>query len=321
MNELIDRYVHQVGLYVRPKERAEIEAELRSQIQDQLEDRYGSSPTQTEVAAVLKQLGDPRTMAVSYGGEQYLIGPELYPYLMTVLRFGLPLVPAVVVIANIVGAALSPEGGSWLELLIGSSFTAIQATLIFFAVVVIIFAVLERSGEEVRGTAKTEFNPLELPAVNDANAVDRFEAGFGIAIGTLIGVAILYFLQVGGLTLRFNLSDPGEILPVPMGWLAVLLFTTFGSVFVTLWALIRRRWTLGTWLVQTVFDLVGAVGIYFVLLTPVLERVAQTRPELAAVLRADQLPIWITVIIVAITVLSNGIRLIRLWQQRQGAEV
>lgn len=318
MSELIDRYVHQVGLYVRPKERAEIEAELRSQIQDQLEDRYGGAPTQADVAAVLKQFGDPRTMAASYSGEQHLVGPELYPFMMTVLRFGLPLVPAVLVIANIVGAALAPEGGDWLGLLIGSIFTAAQAALIFFAVVVLFFAILERSGEAVRTASKTAFDPLELPAVDDPAAVDRVESGVGIAIGTLVGIAILYFLQVGGLTLRFNLNDPGEVLPVPTGWLVVLLLATFIGVFLNLWALMRRRWTLGTWLAQTALDLTGAVGLYFVLFTPVAQRVMETVPEMSH-LPLDQLPAIITVFTVMVMVVASGIKLIRLWQQRQGA--
>jgi len=321
MNELIDRYLHQVGLYVRPRERAEIEAELRSQIQDQLEDRYGSTPTPAEVAAVLKQLGDPRTMAASYSSEQYLVGPDLYPFMMTVLRFGLPLVPAVVVIANIVGAALSPEGADWVSLLIGSIFTAFQAALIFFAVVVAFFAILQRSGEEVRETAQPEFNPADLPAVDDPSAVDRLESGIGIALVVLFGVAILYFLQVGGLTLRFNLSDPGDVLPVPTTWLVVLLVATFSNLFLNLWALMRRRWTVGTWLLQTVLDLIGAVGVYFVLLMPVVERLKQTEPELSARLPLDQLISGFTVLTVAVMVLTSGFKLIRLWQNRQGATV
>ncbi|MBK8027188.1 MAG: hypothetical protein IPK19_38815 [Chloroflexi bacterium] len=319
MTELIDRYVYQVGLYVRPKERAEIEAELRSQIQDQLDDRYGASPTEAEVAAVLQQLGDPRTMAASYGGEQYLVGPDLYPFMMTVLRFGLPLVPAVVVIANILGTVLSPEGGDWLGLLVGSIFTAAQAALIFFAIVVVFFAILQHSGEELRSVAMTAFNPLELPQVNDPRAVDRFESAVGIALGTLVGIAILYFLQVGGLTLRFNLSDPGEVLPVPTAWLVVLLFTTFGTVLITLWALIRRRWSLGTWLAETVLELVGMVGLYFVLFTPVAGRIAQTTPELGEAM--GQLPWIVTLVTIVIMVLSNGGKLIRLWQQRQGTSI
>jgi len=317
MNELIDRYVHQVGLYVRPRERAEIEAELRSQIQDQLEDRYGGSPTQADVAAVLKQMGDPRLIAASYSGEQYLVGPDLYPFMLTVLRFGLPLVPAVVVIANIVGAALSPEDDNWLQLLIGSIFTAGQAALLFFAIVVIFFAILQHSGEDLWASAKSEFNPLDLPAVDDPITVDRFESGVGLAIGTLVGIALVYYLQVGGLTLRFNLSDPGDVLPVPTGWLVVLLVTSFSGVSLNLWALIRRRWTLETWLTQTVLDLVGAVGVYFVLLAPVFRWIMQTVPELSA-LPLDQLSAVITLITVVLIVLGSGSKLIRLWQQRQG---
>jgi hypothetical protein len=149
--------------------------------------------------------------------------------------------------------------------------------------------------------------------------VDRFESGVGIAIGTLVGIALVYYLQVGGLTLRPNLSDPGEVLPVSTEWLIVLLFTTLSSVLLNLWALIRRRWTPGIWLAQTALELVGAVGLYFVLLMPVMERVAQTLPELIERLPLNQLPSIITLVTVVIMVLVSGSKLIRLWQHRQGA--
>jgi hypothetical protein len=319
MNELISRYVHQVGLYVRPKERAEIEAELRSQIQDQLEDRYGNAPTQSDLVAVLKQLGDPRTIAASYGGEQYLIGPTTYPFMMTVLRFGMPLVPAVVVIANVVGAALSPEGADWIGLLIGSTFTAVQSALLFFAVVVLFFAILQHSGETLTASTRTEFDPLKLPSVDAPDTVDRFESAVGIAIGILFSIAILYFLQVGGLTLRFNVSNAGEVLPVPTGWLAVLFVTTLGTVFLNLWALIRRRWTLGARFAEALLELLGAIGLYFVLFTPAIERLTQTVPDLETQLSLNRLPFIITLATVIIMVIINGSRLIRLWQQRQGS--
>lgn len=319
MNELIDRYIHQVGLTVRPKERTEIEAELRSQIQDQLEDRYGESPTEADIVTVLKQLGDPHTMATSYGGEQYLIGPELYPLMMRVLGFGLPLVPVVVVIASIIGTAYSPDGGNWLGLLIGSIFTSAFVALIFLAVVVIIFAILQHSGEELRTATKNEFNPLELPPVDDPATVNRFEFSVDIAIGTLVGIAILYYLQVGGLTLRFNLSNPGEVLPVPRIWLLVLLFTTVGIVFLKLWAHIRHRWTVGTWLMQTALDLISAVGLYFALYVPILESIKQI-VGVDKQLPFDQLPATITFFTLVIMVLIDGTKLIRLWQHRQGAD-
>lgn len=315
MNELIERYVHQVGLYVRPKERAEIEAELRSQIQDQLDDRYGDAPTQADVVAVLKQFGDPRAMAASYGGEQYLVGPMLYPFMMTVLRFGLPLVPAVVVIANVVGAAVSPDGMDWLGLVMGSALTAVQAVLIFFAIVVMFFAILQHAGEGLKAPASADFDPLTLPAVNAPDSVDRFEAAFGIAIATLISIALLYFLQVGGLTLRFNLNDAGDVLPVPTSWLAVLFVTTISSIFLNLWALIRNRWTLLTWLIETALELVGAIGLYFVLFTPIAARLMETQPQLQFL---ERVPFMLTLVLVILMVLGNGSKLIRLWQQKQG---
>lgn len=319
MSELIERYVHQVGLYVRLQERAEIERELRSQIQDQLEDGYGASPDSSATAAVLKQLGDPRTMAASYGGEQYLVGPDLYPFLLVVLRIGLPLVPAVVVVANVVSAALTPGGSDWVGLLAGSIFTAVQAALLFFAVVVIIFAVLQHSSQELSSAMDREFNPLELPAVNDPAAVDRVESGVGIAIGTLILIAIAYWLQVGGLTLRFNLSDPGEVLPAPVIWLVVLLISTAANVLLHLGGLLRRRWTLGMWLAQAVVDVVGAVGLYFAIFMPLVEQLIQTQPELAVRLPLAQIPGWLILFMVVLMVLVNGGKLIRMWQYQQGA--
>lgn len=307
MNELIERYVYQVGLYVRPKERADIETELRSQIQDQLEDRYGGSPSQAEIAAVLKQLGDPRTMAASYSGEQYLVGPDLYPFMLTVLRIGMPLIPAVVVIANISGALLSSEGGNWLGLLIESAFTAGQAAVYFFAIVVLIFAILQHSGEELRAAAKTEFNPLELPPVNDPASVDRMESGIGIAFGALATIAVAYWLQVGGLTLRFNVSDPGDVLPAPAVWLIALLITSFASILLNLWALVRRRWNPGMWLAQTLVDVLGVITFYFAVLIPVAERLSLTQVALPIAL--------VTIVLIA---LVGGFKLIRMWQQRQG---
>jgi hypothetical protein len=313
MSDLIDRYVHQVGLYVRPQERAEIEAELRSQIQDQLDDRYGATPTATDIATVLKQFGDPRLMAASYGGEQYLVGPALYPWMMMVLRLGLPLLPTVVVIANVLGAILSSEGANLLGLLVGSFFTAIQAVLIFVAVVVLIFAILQHSGEELP-KSKNDFDPLALPLVDDPGALERSESSIAIAVTTLLAIAILYFIQVGGITLRFDLNNPGEVLPAPMFWLVVWLLNQIITIVLNLVALMRQRWTVVTVLAQILANLVGAIALYLVVFIPILERVTQTNPELVARLPIAQVPWVLTLSIVIVVVLVDGGKLIRLWQ-------
>jgi hypothetical protein len=317
MSDLIERYVHQVGRYLPEKDRKDVMTELRSQIHDQLEDRYGKTPTQPEISALLTQLGAPRKIAASYAGEQYLIGPDLYPTMMMVLRGGAPFVPVIIVIINIISAIASGETGDWVGLLVSSFLSALQATFIFAAVVVGIFAILQRSGETLEQIVEP-FNPLELPEVDDPRAVDRAEAAFGIAISTFMGLALLYFLRVGGLTLRFDLNDPGNVIPVPLGWLLVLIGFTIAMIVLNVWALLRNRWSLGTWLALTLLEFIGAVGMYFVLWLPLFQYLTDVLPDLAQPFLFDRQPVIILVISIGVVILSSGRKLYRLWRQGRG---
>lgn len=322
MSELVERYLHQVGRYLPEGERKDIQAELRSQIEDQLEDRFGGAPSQAEIAAVLKGLGDPRQMATSYGRQQYLVGPNLYPIMMMVLRVGLPIVPGFIVLMNIVGSLIAGETGDWVGLLIESIFVAFQAAFFFAASVVLFFAIFERSGGEIEARKKAEaFNPLELPPVDDAGAVDRIEASVGIAIGAFFTVALFYFLAVGGVTLRFNLSDPGVVTPVSSIWLIVLIVVSVSLVLLNLWALLRSRWTFGALLAQTLIEIVGAVGMYFVVWVPLFSWLATTLPDLRDPFIFDRQPLIFTVISIGIMLLSNSNKLLKLWKHRDETKV
>jgi hypothetical protein len=70
-----------------------------------------------------------------------------------------------------------------------------------------------------------------------------------------------------------------------------------------------------------VLGLIGAVGLYHVLFTPVADRLIQALPDLNANFPLDRLPFLITLVGVILIVLGNGSKLIRLWQQRQGATI
>lgn len=321
MSNLIERYVHQVGRYLPAKERTEIQAELRSQIQDQLEDRYPGKPTEAEVATVLAELGDPRRMAASYAGEQYLVGPELYPAMMMVLRRGWVLVPPIAMFVHVLAALLGDEAGNIVGLLVESALGAAQATFIFTGIVVLIFAIIQHSGEDLSEFTGEDavFDPRSLPEVDDAAEVDRGEAVFGIAFGAFATLVLLYFLRVGGLTLRFNLSAPGEVIPVPIPWLIVLILTTTGTVAVTLVALLRGRWTVATWLVDTVLEVVGAVGLYYVLWQPLATRLLAAVPSLANVPFFDRGPEILLVASIVLTLLSNGNKLVKMLANRRGS--
>jgi len=285
MAELVERYIHQVGRYLPGKERADIEAELRSQIHDQLEDRYGKSPTEADVAAVLTELGDPRRMAVSYGGEQYLVGPELYPVMMMVLRRGWAIVPPIAILVRVLAALLGNDTGNLITLLLESLGGAFQATFLFTAIVVLIFAILQHSGEdldEITGNDKG-FNPLELPEVDHPAEVDRFEATLSIAFGAFALLVLLYFLRVGGLTLRFNLNDPGDVIPVPIPWLMAVIVIGAVQMVLQLVALLRGRWSVPLWLVNVSLDIIGAVALYFVLWLPLAGVLFAAVPSLSNV--------------------------------------
>lgn len=315
MTDLIDRYVHQVGRYLPQKDRAEIETELRSQIHDQLEDRFGGAPAPSDIAAVLAEMGDPRRMAVSYHGEQYLVGPNLYPFMLMVLRTGWLIVPTIVVFLNIFGALISAQPADWIGLVIASVFGVLQALLIFSAVVVLIFAILERSGIEMQ-VKQVVFDPLTLPALDDPGAVDRVESATGVAIGTFVTLALLYFLQVGGLTLRFDLSNPGEVIPVPTFWLILMIGVGVMLIALNLWALRRNRWSALTFGLETILEVVGAVCLYFILFTPLVGRIGEAVPNLRDIPGFAQLPAAITIITVVIMLAVNGYKFVRLLREQ-----
>lgn len=276
MNELVERYIHQVGRYVPSGERKEIESELRSQILDQLEDRYSESASNDDVVAVLKEWGDPRTLAASYGGEQYLVGPDLYPTMMKTLRRGWVVIPSLVVLVQLIFVLLSGEQRNVIGLAIEVTFAILQGIIFFSAIVVAIFAVLQREGVRRRDKRTFTFNPLELPPVDDAASIDYTEATFGIAFGLFFTIVFVYFLRVGGLTLSFDLSNPGDVIPVSQGWLIALILGGLAQLLLQTFVLSRRRWTVPTQLMQMLLEFFSTIALYFVIIQPVTERLLMT---------------------------------------------
>lgn len=303
MTELIDRYVHQVGRYLPAQTRADITAELRSQIQDQLDDRYPAEPTTEQVAAVLRELGSPRQIAASYREPQYLIGPDLYPTLIEVLRYGWVIIPAVLVFLGIFGRVIAPTDTPIINWLVETLWGTGQVALIFSGVVVLLFALLQHTGLNLASGAA--FDPLTLPAVNDPRTVERRDISLSLAMGVIVMLVWLYFLRVGGLTLRFDITNPGTVLPVPSLWL--VLFIVVGSTLIGLHLLVLRRnqWSAWLWLIETLLEVFGSICLYFIFYQPLLAgRTPLPLPEILAAGYA-----------IGILVSHSG-RLIALWKTR-----
>ena len=311
MSNMIERYVHQVGRNLPEKERADIEAELRSQIQDELDDRYGGQPTEAEIASVLRGMGTPHHIATSYNRDRYLIGPDVYPYMMGVLRNGWILIPAFIVFINIFGAVTASEVPALPEWTARTILSALEVTLIFSAIVIGIFAFFERLDYSEQ---EESFDPAKLPEVNDPAQMDRFEITFGLVFGALIACVFTYFLSVGGLTLRFDLNNPGDIIPVPEIWLVIMIVDMLAMIVLLIPSLRRGRWTVPVLVIMTVLQLIGVIAMYFVLFRPVYERLVEGTPGLAGI----PIPELIAVGFAINGLLDEGRQVIRLWNT-QGA--
>lgn len=271
MTELIERYVHQVGRYVPSKDRLEIETELRSLIQDQLDDRYGGSPTDAEVTSVLIELGSPHQMAASYRTEQYLIGPDLYPYMMMGLRRGWLYIPAIVIFLNIFRALVSSQSETFINVMAAMLFTVIGATFLFTSAVVLMFALIQHFN--IMFDANT-FDPKNLPAVDDPRTIDRYEITFGVGFGLFVSVLLLYFISVGGLTL----ADPDNVLPVSTQWLFLMLMTGCIMMVIQLIVLRRNRWHIRILSIQIVLELFGVICLYFAVTKPIVDELQVDLP-------------------------------------------
>jgi hypothetical protein len=315
MTDLIERYIHQVGLYLPPGERAEIEAELRSQIQDELDDRYAGAASEGDVVAVLAEFGSPQRMAASYNRDQYLVGPDLYPYLMLVLRHVWLIVPTIILFLNIFGALIASRQEMGFAFIVGTVAGMLEATLIVSGLAVLIFALIQRIRSKI-DVREPVFDPLELPEVDDPYAVDRSESIFGIVLGTLASLLFLYYLRVGGLALHFDLNNPGEVIPFPASWMILLIIVTLSMVILQVVMLWRKRWVIGIYLTQTLLEVSGTVCFYFAVTKPLFQHLITVNPELARVIFIAQGAEWIAVIFAVITVLSAAIKLMKLWNYR-----
>jgi hypothetical protein len=233
---LIDRYVHEVGRHLPRKSRSDIQAELRSLLIDALEDQAGHEPTEAAVVEFLKEYGEPKAVAASYYPEgQYLIGPALYPLFRLV---------AGIVLAAILGAQLLALGIAYfvaqtpiapLEALAGL-LNSIPAAL---GMVVIVFAILQRF--EVRPDLEDEpWDPVSLPKIDEAVTVSRGERVFGIVMGIVILVVLVFFPRwVGFVTFPGGEFFANPVIPQYIGWISICILVGIGLDIYLLW---QGRW-------------------------------------------------------------------------------
>lgn len=276
---LIDRYVREIGRQLPQKTRADIEKEIRSAVEDMLEDRSnkdGRAVDEEMSVAVLKEYGNPESVAASYLPEQYLIGPKLFPVFWLVTK----IVAAVLTVMAVVGLGFALFGGKpaatpadfWGGLfnLLGDYFSGMMAA---FGNIVLIFALIQRFATGWEFKEKDEdkdWNPRDLPDVEDANQVK---------VGELI--AEMVFLVLGLILFNFYPQYIGIYGFTEKGsFFAPLLSQTFFSYMpwinllwgfqmaLNIWLLQQQRWQSGARVLWIAIKAGGIALAYAMLMGP-----------------------------------------------------
>ena len=157
--DLIERYLAAVGRHLPPKQAPDIEGELREELLSRQEEReaaLGRPLTRQDVEALLLEFGHPLVVAARYREIRYLIGPEVYPFWLTTIRWTVIILAIVYVIVVAVAVML---GRSNLDILrIGSQISNVGWTIA--GAITAVFAAFERTG---KASFLRDWKPSRLP--------------------------------------------------------------------------------------------------------------------------------------------------------------
>lgn len=181
-NEMIDRYVNEVGQHLPRKTRADIEMELRSLLLDTLEEQSGGEPTPKIAAEVLREFGHPEEIAAQYHADEYLIGPKLFPTYKVIITITL----TVIGVLHLVGLGFvlwQSAGDNFIDEVLSFIFSFGRTAVINAGIVTLIFAGIERvAGDSLDLPEKQQktWDPFDLPPVKDPDRINRGEFVVGI---------------------------------------------------------------------------------------------------------------------------------------------
>lgn len=191
---LMERYLSEIARRLPKRQREDVRKELRSALGDALDGQVEGEANEDEVVELLREFGSPDAVAASYRPEsQYLIGPALYPTFKTVTGVVVSVLLSLVVLGFALDLAVDPpQGGRVLVRLLELLTEAWDTALAAFAIVVIVFAILQwfASGEP----GEEGWDPRELPEAPDGDLVGRGEAIVGIVL-PVVFLALMNLLK------------------------------------------------------------------------------------------------------------------------------
>jgi hypothetical protein len=183
--ELLDRYLQAVRFWLPKGQQDDIIAELSEDIRSQIDEReaaLGRKISEAELGEILKQRGRPMMVANRYLPQQSLIGPALFPTYKLVLKIVALCYSIPWILTEIGLLAFDAKFRAEYGILGGLEriWRPFLSEIFFaFAVVTIIFAVLERL--HAKNKFLDQWDPLKLPAYRDPNRITRFNSAIDLA--------------------------------------------------------------------------------------------------------------------------------------------
>lgn len=202
-NEWIDRYVYAVTKELPESQRSDIDQELHGLIEDMLDQRMqGREATQADIEAVLLELGNPRELADKYRGhKRYLIGPEIFPTYLSILKIVLFAISIAMLVLFFVRTLMNPQ--QFVQYLVDTLATFISACFQGAVWVTGIFAALDYFGVRAKTLTKEEsaqWQLSDLPELPDSRRqIQRAEPIAGIIFTLFFGILISYSVNLLGI--------------------------------------------------------------------------------------------------------------------------
>ena len=256
-------------------QRKDVENELRSLLQDMVEDRAQTKIEKADediVKDVLLEFGSPETVAASYRDDkQFLIGPQLLP----TFKLALMLITMAIAGLWLLGIVVAAFGSSenvllkFVSLTINSIPEFANSFIGILGVVVVIFGIVERVLPEESTKEEAEWNPRDLPEINDSTQINRVD----LIISSFFTIALLVYLNGFSEPAMMKVED-GKMFFVPMmslsphfyesllPWLNLLLASCLG---VNLYQLFLGRKTITVKWMEIGTTLLTAVVAYIFL--------------------------------------------------------
>ncbi|HEY0758550.1 MAG TPA: hypothetical protein VGD59_04755 [Acidisarcina sp.] len=193
-DDLMERYLHAIGRHLPKSRREDILAELSANLLAEIEDResdLGRSLTAAEQSDILKAHGRPFLVAARYSPQQYLIGPNAFPYYWLVLRISLTLSAFVYLLGSSIGLAVT---GATFAAYIGVMARLPFNLLVTAGWVTLTFVVLEfwATRYPSKSAVHSQWKPESLPRIDPARRTPaRVTAELLIHFGGILYLAAI----------------------------------------------------------------------------------------------------------------------------------